>query len=192
MFLATLGLARGESYDLWPLSSIRKVGLDFIWKDLLLNTVRVVCKNDLKVFFCSKDGAEPRLVSYNASWIAPRDLEMYRHLVRALQTLVDVVTGLPAGILDKLPGVAKTFKLGNRVLSPGSVRNLLRKRKNEWSDVSSRTKIEMLRYSIHDEKVADLEGLPLLPLAGGQWVEFNTSEASNRYEFEQRVSGRLT
>jgi len=182
MFLDTLGLARGEGYDLWPLSSGTGVGLDLIWKDLLEDTLHVVCRDNLSVFFCRTDEtSDLRTVGYTESWIAGRDLDNYPLLLQALQALEDVVIDLPDPILKLIPGVAKTQNLEDRILTPDLVRKLLRKHKIEWSDVESpETKVEMLKYCIQDEKVEDLEGLPLLPLAGKQWVEFSVSESCTR------------
>ncbi|KAG0304318.1 hypothetical protein BGZ99_002435, partial [Dissophora globulifera] len=39
----------------------------------------------------------------------------------------------------------------------------------------------MLKYCTDDRKVLDLEGLPLLPLAGGLWVDFSREHASHRF-----------
>jgi len=182
MFLDTLGLTRGASYDLWPLSGRTGVGLDQLWKDLLEDTLHVVCRKNLRVFFCRTDKtSDLRVVNYKESWIAGRDLDEYPLLLQALQTMEDVVIDLPDPILKLIPGVAKTQNLEDRILTPDLVRKLLRKHKIDWSDVVSReTKIEMLMYCIQDEKVEDLEGLPLLPLAGNQWVEFSVSESCTR------------
>ncbi|KAK3820137.1 MAG: hypothetical protein J3Q66DRAFT_167318 [Benniella sp.] len=183
MFLDTLGLARGESYDLWPLSSGTGVGLDLIWKDLLEDTLHVVCRDNLSVFFCRTDEtSDLRTVGYSESWIAGRDLDDLPLLLKALQTLEDVVIDLPDPILDLLPDAVESLELENRILTPELVRHLLRLYKIEWPDaVSSDTKIEMLKYCIQDGDIADLEGIPLLPLAGDQWVEFSVSESSSRY-----------
>ncbi|KAK3820135.1 MAG: hypothetical protein J3Q66DRAFT_439182 [Benniella sp.] len=183
MFLDTLGLVRGKSYDLWPLSDRTGVGLDRMWKDLLEDTLHVVCRKNLRVFFCkTNETSDLRAVNYKESWIAGRDLDKYPLILQALQALEDVVIDLPDPILKLIPEVAKTLMLENRILTPELVRKLLRKHKIEWSDVvSPETKIEMLKYCIQDEKVADLEGLPLLPLAGNQWVEFSVSESPTRF-----------
>ncbi|KAG0285599.1 hypothetical protein BGZ98_005444, partial [Dissophora globulifera] len=46
-FLETLGLARGPNYDLWPVSCGEGLGLDAIWKDLLVQLVTVACRDSL-------------------------------------------------------------------------------------------------------------------------------------------------
>ncbi|KAF9947773.1 hypothetical protein BGZ65_008554, partial [Modicella reniformis] len=72
-------------------------------------------------------------------------------------------------------------------------RKLLRQHKNQWSTVTSgNILIEMLKYCIQDEKISDLEGLPLLPLADGQWVEFSTRAASSRYLVSETIFNALS
>ncbi|KAF9345297.1 hypothetical protein BGX34_004873, partial [Mortierella sp. NVP85] len=128
------------------------------------------------------DTNDLRTVNYKESWIAGRDLDKYPLLLQALQTLDNVVTDLPDPILNLLPGAVESLELEDRVLTPKMVRKLLREQRNEWPDVvSSDTKIEMLKYSIQDDDITDLEGLPLLPLAGGQWVEFSINTSSSRF-----------
>jgi hypothetical protein len=50
--------------------------------------------------------------------------------------------------------------------------------------VSNETKVEMLKYCIEDKEIVDLKGLPLLPVAGNQWVEFDVDKSNGRYEGE--------
>ncbi|KAF9970443.1 hypothetical protein BGZ65_011120, partial [Modicella reniformis] len=50
----------------------------------------------------------------------------------------------------------------------------------------------MLKYCIQDNKISDLEGLPLLPLACGQWAEFSTGAASSRYLVDQPIFKALS
>ncbi|KAF9993527.1 hypothetical protein BGZ65_010919, partial [Modicella reniformis] len=147
--------------------------------------LHVVCKGNLKVFFC---GGDHRMVDYASSWIADRDLDKYPHLVDVLQGLTNVVTGLPDPIIGVLPNIIESLGLEDRILTPVLVRFLLRNCKNQWSTiVSSEARVEMLRYCIQDNKILDLEGLPLLPLAGGQWVEFSIGAASSRYFVDQPI-----
>ncbi|KAI8346951.1 hypothetical protein B0O80DRAFT_221440 [Mortierella sp. GBAus27b] len=188
-FLNTLGLARGPSYDLWPVSCGQGLGLDAIWKNLLTDTLQVVCDDNLPVFFCKDGGpSEYRVVDYQSSWIAGRDIDGYHLLLDALQNLVNVVAGLPDPILNAIPGVVEPLDLDNRILTPTLVRDLLREHKRRWSSVvSNETKVEMLKYCIEDNDIADLEGLPLLPLAGNQWVEFDVDKSNSRYLVSQEI-----
>ncbi|KAG0227607.1 hypothetical protein BGX31_006891 [Mortierella sp. GBA43] len=188
-FLNTLGLARGPSYDLWPVSCGQGLGLDAIWKNLLTDTLRVVCEDNLPVFFCKDGGSsDHRVVDYQSSWVAARDIDEYPLLLDALQNLVNVVTGLPDPVLNAIPGVVESLDLDNRILTPTLVRDLLREHKRRWSSVvSNETKVEMLKYCIEDNDIADLEGLPLLPLAGNQWVEFEVDKSNSRYLVSQEI-----
>ncbi|KAG0227608.1 hypothetical protein BGX31_006892, partial [Mortierella sp. GBA43] len=187
-FLDALGLSRGPGYDLWPVSCGEGLGLDAIWKDLLKDTLRVMCKNNLPVFFCkSCETGKYLMVDYKSSWIAGRDIDKYPLLLDTLQKLFDVVTGLPDPVLKTLPEVVESLDLENRILTPALIRNLLREQKGRWIDVSSKTKVEMLKYCIQDDEIADLKGLPLLPLAGDQWVEFSVDESRDRFYVTERM-----
>ncbi|KAF9917341.1 hypothetical protein BGZ65_012915, partial [Modicella reniformis] len=145
--------------------------------------LHVVCKGNLEVFFCgSEERGDQRMVDYASSWIAGRDIDEYPHLVGVLQGLTNVVIGLPDIVLKTLPDITKSLGLEDRILTPALVRRLLRQHKSQWSTITpGDTCVEMLKYCIQDDKISDLEGLPLLPLAGGQWVEFSTRAASSRY-----------
>ncbi|KAF9918470.1 hypothetical protein BX616_008570 [Lobosporangium transversale] len=182
-FLADLGLARGPNYSLWPTSCGEGLGVDMLWKDLLSNVLRVVCKEDLAVFFCgSETSNDQRLVSYSSSWIAGRDLDCHPHLLKALQELDEIVVDLPDPILEELQEVIEDLDLEDRILTPELVRVLLRDTKKRWSSsTSNETRIDMLTYCIQDGEIADLEGLPLLPMAGDTWVEFCSDERDCRY-----------
>ncbi|KAF9347998.1 hypothetical protein BGX26_000534 [Mortierella sp. AD094] len=188
-FLADLGLARGANYDLWPTSCGLGKGLDAIWKDLLSNLLQVICRDNLKVFFCkSDDDGDHHLVDYRSLWIAGRDINLYPLLVKTLQGLTDVAVGLPDAVLQTIPDVISSLGLESRILTPALVRRLLREHKNHWSSmVSSETRVEMLKYCVEDDNIKDLEGLPLLPLSGDLWVEFNIGQARERYLVKQEI-----
>ncbi|KAF9349650.1 hypothetical protein BGX26_012077 [Mortierella sp. AD094] len=188
-FLADLGLAHGANYDLWPISCGLGKGLDAIWKDLLTNLIQVICRDNLKVFFCkSDDDGDHRLVDYRSLWIAGRDIDSYPLLVKTLQGLTDVAAGLPDAVLQTIPDVIKSLGLESRILTPALVRRLLREHKNQWSSAAcSETRAEMLKYCIEDDNIKDLDGLPLLPLAGDLWVEFSISQARERYLVKQEI-----
>ncbi|KAF9099496.1 hypothetical protein BGX27_000604 [Mortierella sp. AM989] len=177
-FLADLGLARGANYGLWPVSCGAGIGLDAIWNKLLYSLLQVVCRDNLKVFFCKSKDKDQRAVDYKTSWIAGRDIDGYPLLLNALQELVNVVAGLPDAVLETIPAVLGSLELESRILTPSLVRQLLREYKYQWSSSASpETRVEMLQYCILDNEIKDLEGLPLLPLAGDIWVEFSISAA---------------
>ncbi|KAF9174099.1 hypothetical protein BGX20_000948 [Mortierella sp. AD010] len=187
-FLTDLGLARGANYDLWPTSCGLGIGLDAIWKDLLTNLVHVICRDNLKVFFCKSDDDDHYLTDYKSLWIADRDIDSYPLLAETLQRFTNVAVGLPDAVIRTIPNVIGSLGLESRILTPGLVRRLLREHKDQWSSTaSSEARVEMLKYCIQDDDIKDLEGLPLLPLAGGLWVEFNISQARARYLVKQET-----
>ncbi|KAF9197799.1 hypothetical protein BGZ49_001622, partial [Haplosporangium sp. Z 27] len=87
-FLEDLGPAREQKYDLWPISCSTGNVLDEIWKDLLSDVLRVMFKDNLKVFFCEYgDQEHQQMTDYTSSWIAGRDIDRYPLLVKSLQRL---------------------------------------------------------------------------------------------------------
>ncbi|KAG0212312.1 hypothetical protein BGX31_001516, partial [Mortierella sp. GBA43] len=191
-FLDTLGISRGPTYDLWPVPFGDGMGLDAIWKDLLTDTLRVVCRDNLRVFFCGSEGSNGyRVVDYKSSWIVTGDIDQQPIVLNALRCLVNAVTGLPDFVLKTIPRVVKSLGLESRILTPASVRDILREHKDRWIGWSSITKVGMLKYCIKDGRVNDLEGLPLLPLVGDQWVDFNSDESHNRFFVPENVFNML-
>ncbi|KAG0204589.1 hypothetical protein BGX28_003528 [Mortierella sp. GBA30] len=183
MFLEKLGITRGASYDMWPLTCGNGLGLDAVWKDVLNNLLEVVIDRDNKVFFCgTEERSDQRVVSYGSSWIAGRDLDEFPLLVDALHGMVSLVAGLPDVVLAAMPRVVESLETENRILTPALVRDLLQTHKEQWSlTASAETRVQMLNYCIRDDEVEDLEGLPLLPLVGDLWVEFSKQQSSTRH-----------
>ncbi|KAF9948476.1 hypothetical protein BGZ70_002203, partial [Mortierella alpina] len=183
MFLERLGLDRGSSYDMWPLSCGDGVGLESIWRDVLNRLVEVVLSEDRSVFFSGTEArGDQRTVPYSLAWIAGRDMDDYPLLIDILHGVTHLVTDLPDPILDRIPDVVDTLEMDNRVLTPASVRDLLRDSKDTWSlTATADARIQMLNYCILDKGFEELEGLPLLPLVGDLWVEFNKERASERH-----------
>ncbi|KAF9281483.1 hypothetical protein BGZ68_006618 [Mortierella alpina] len=183
MFLERLGLSRGSNYDMWPLSCGDGVGLEAIWKDVLVRLLEVVLAEDRVVFFSgTKARGDERMVPYSSSWIAGRDLDDFPLLVDILHEVTNVVAGLPDAILDVIPGAFDMYDMENRVLAPASVRDLLRDHKDEWLlTASADARMQMLNYCLEDKGFEDLEGLPLLPMVGNLWVEFSKERSSERH-----------
>ncbi|CAO3564928.1 unnamed protein product [Mortierella alpina] len=183
MFLERLGVDRGSGYDMWPLSCGGGVGLDSIWKDLLKRLVEVVLSEDRSVFFSGTEArGDQRTVPYSLSWIAGRDMDDYPLLMDILHGVTDLVTDLPDAILDLIPDVLDTLEMEDRVLTPASVRDLLRDSKDKWSlTATADARIQMLNYCIQDKEFGELEGLPLMPMVGDLWVEFSKERASERH-----------
>ncbi|KAF9571204.1 hypothetical protein EC968_000852 [Mortierella alpina] len=99
-----------------------------------------------------------------------------------LHEATNLVVGLPDAILETIPDVAGTLDLEDFVLTPASVRDILREHKDEWHlTATSDARMQMLNYCMQDKEYEDLEGLPLLPLVGNLWVEFSKERASERH-----------
>ncbi|KAF9436498.1 hypothetical protein BGZ76_003753 [Entomortierella beljakovae] len=190
-FLKQVGTSYGSNYDLWPVSCGTGVGLEVIWKNLLVNVLENILQEELDVFFCTSTHRGLFVSNYKSLWIADRDVDQFPLLVETLQGFSNIATGIPDTVLQKIPGVAADFGLENRFLTPAIVRKLLRDHKGQWSShATPEARVEMLKYCLRDFRdgiIQDLEGLPLLPLTNDNWVEFKAANKNKRYFVNHNV-----
>ncbi|KAK3833268.1 MAG: hypothetical protein J3R72DRAFT_232028 [Linnemannia gamsii] len=183
MFLEDVGLDHGANYDLWPTSCGVGTGLDAIWKDLLKNVLKSVLLQDRKVFFCGSRVKENcYLREYSTLYIAGRDIDQYPLLKESLHSMVSMAEDIPDVILKEIDTFITPLELDQVILTPAHVREILFDNKNQWVlTTDSATRIEMVQYCLLDGNVADLEGLPLLPLDGDIWVDFAQDKAQEHF-----------
>lgn len=179
MFLENVGLDHGANYDLWPTSCGEGIGLGGVWKNLLKNVLWSVITQNRKVFFCGpKTKKNYSLQHYSTMYIAGRNVDQFPLLMKALHSLVNLAEDIPNVILQE---IAALFPALGLILTPAHVRDILFKNKEQWeSTADSATRMEMLKYCLLDNNIADLEGLSLLPLDGGIWVDFAQGKAHER------------
>ncbi|KAF9431361.1 hypothetical protein BGZ76_000415 [Entomortierella beljakovae] len=178
-FLVEMGCTHGPNYDLWPVSSTVDSGIQGLWKNLLVDVLKIILKDNLKVFFCDRGN---NITDYHSAYIAGSDLNKKPLLLKALEGIDILVTGLPDAVLEAIPDTAKSLGLENWILTPALMRDMLRSHKDEWSESATpKARIQILKYCMEDDEIDDLEGLPLLPLANGEWVEFEASKARSRF-----------
>lgn len=182
MFLEDVGLDHGTDYDLWPTSCGEGIGLDAIWKDLLKDVLKAALSQDRKVFVCGSKGKDSCCIrQYSTLYIAGRDIDQYPLLKESLHSMVNLAEGIPNVILNEITSLIPTLGLDQVILSPAHVREILFDNREQWSlTADSATRIEMIQYCLLDNNVADLEGLPLLPLDGDIWVDFAQFKAQER------------
>jgi hypothetical protein len=102
-------------------------------------------------------------------------------LKKALHAVVDLAENIPDVILAELPGVSECLDLAPRILTSALVLSILHDTKQQWSlTADAATRVEMLKYCLQDDRSANLVDLPLLPIAGGLWVEFSHDQAAQR------------
>ncbi|KAH7034435.1 hypothetical protein BKA57DRAFT_476210 [Linnemannia elongata] len=194
MFLEDVGLDHGTDYGLWPTSCGEGIGLDAIWKDLLKDVLRAALSQDRKVFVCgskAKDNCYIR--QYSTLYIAGRDIDQYPLLKESLHSIVNLAEGIPNVILGEIASLIPILELDQVILTPAHVREILFDNKEQWSlTADSATRIEMIQYCLLDNNVADLEGLPLLPLDGDIWVDFAQSKAKERFYVPRLVFETLS
>lgn len=181
-FLDSIGTSHGTNYDLWPRSRESGLGMESLWKDLLHQCIKEVTTNDsFKVFFADSADGEPSAVSYRMATIADPAMDEYPLLLDLLKGMVNLVCGVPENIASLLRQVVDTTGIQDNILTPQKVRDLLREHKHSWQDnTSDDAKVQILNYCIRDNQIMDLEGLPLLPMADGSWVEFKRDLANSR------------
>ncbi|KAF9100875.1 hypothetical protein BGX27_000219 [Mortierella sp. AM989] len=185
-FLQSMGLNHGADYSLWPTSCGDGLGHGSFWKDLLHKVLGEILDSDNVVFFCkSRDKREQKVLPYSSIYIAGHDLDEYPIARNTLGDIVNLAVDLDNPILKTLKEFTESSQTECRVLTPSSVRGILRKFKDALNTTATHeARVKLLRYCIHDGAAADLddlEGLPLLPLAGGSWVEFSSEQSKERY-----------
>lgn len=182
LFLENIGLDRGANYDLWPTYCGDGVGRDAVWKDMLKGTLRAALSSDRRVFFCGpKPDENMSIEPYAKVYIAARDIDAFPLLKKALHAVVDLAENVPDVVLAELSGAVESLYMTSRILTSALVMSILRDTKEQWSlTADAATRVEMVRYCIQDDNCVDLVGLPLLPLAGGDWVEFDREQAGQR------------
>ncbi|KAG0339354.1 hypothetical protein BG004_006859 [Podila humilis] len=181
--LDSVGVEHGANYDLWPRSSEVSYGMVSLCKELLTNCVKEIVTCETCDVFFSEDDDEIVAVSYADSVFADAALAKYPLLLSILKKMVNLVCDLPENILEVLVQVVKsTPEVQDNILTPEAVRDLLWENRDQWSnDATDEAKIQALNYCIEDGNIEDLDGLPLLPMADGSWVEFDSELKTTRY-----------
>ncbi|KAG0100175.1 hypothetical protein BGZ93_003641 [Podila epicladia] len=181
--LDSIGTSHGANYGLWPCTRASDLGMEALWKDLLRKCIETVTtSDDYKVFFAVSVDGEPSAVSYQMATVADPVMHEYPLLLDLLKGMVNLVCGVPENIASVLRQVVDATGVRDNILTPQTVRDLLREHKHSWKDsTSDEAKVQILKYCIRDDHIADLEGLPLLPMANCSWVEFKHKLACSRY-----------
>ena len=113
-------------------------------------------------------------------WLRPQDVYLNRMtnsseikaaVLESLTQANEAVVTLPDHVMNAIDSMSWV----TRPITPTYLRNLLRqKRKGSWNveTLPKEKKLCMLEYVLQDQNLHDLEGVPLLPLANGNFVEF--------------------
>ncbi|KAF8925519.1 hypothetical protein BGZ47_003207, partial [Haplosporangium gracile] len=194
LFLEKIGLDHGANYDLWPTYCGDGIGRDAVWKDMLKSTLCAALSRDRPVFFCGpKPDGHMSVEPYSKVYIAGRDIDAFPLLKKALHAVADLAENVPDVVLAELAGAAETFELAPRILTSVLVLSILHDTKKQWMlTADAATRVEMVKYCLQDDKSANLVGLPLLPLAGGTWVEFSRKQARGRFRVPVKVFRTLS
>ena len=154
-------------YRSWPnLQNVEKH-----WKDILKPMFSVLMSGS--VFWSPVDGGK---------WVKPQDAYLDRMTVSnevrevVLETLTqanEAIVTVPDHVLKAIDSMAWP----TQSITPTYLRSLLKKkRKGSWdiTNVPKKKKINLLEYVVQDKNLKDLQGVPLLPLANGSFVEFRS------------------
>ena len=141
------------------------------WKRLLKPMFAILSSE--KVFWTSADGGK---------WLRHEDVyldritdsnEIKSAVLESLAQADEPVVTLP----DHVMNIIDSMSWSTNSITPGYLRNLLKlKRKGSWDiqALPKKKKLCLLEYVLQDEDVHDMEGVPLLPLANGKFVEFRS------------------
>ncbi|KAG0293199.1 hypothetical protein BGZ96_003187 [Linnemannia gamsii] len=194
LFLENTGLDHGTNYQLWPTNCGNGIGRDALWKSLLEATLCATLARNRPVFFCGpKPDGKMSVKPYSKVYIAGRDIDAFPLLKKSLHAVVDLAENVPDVILAELPGVSESLGLDPRILTSALVMSILHDTKQQWSlTADAATRVEMINYCLQDDNSVNLVGLPLLPLAGGLWVEFSKKQAAQRFRVPVEVFRTLS
>ncbi|XP_067026066.1 sacsin-like isoform X2 [Acropora muricata] len=113
-------------------------------------------------------------------WLRPQDVYLNRMtnsseikaaVLESLTQANEAVVTLPAHVMNAIDSMSWV----TRSITPAYLRNLLKqKRKGSWNveTLTREKKLYLLEYVLEDQNLHELEGVPLLPLANGNFVEF--------------------
>ncbi|XP_074631900.1 sacsin-like [Acropora palmata] len=114
------------------------------------------------------------------NWLRPQDVYLNRMtnsseikaaVLESLNQANEAVVTLPVHVMNAIDSMSWV----TRAITPAYLRNLLKqKRKGSWDveTLPKEKKLCLLEYVLEDRNLQDLEGVPLLPLANGKFVQF--------------------
>lgn len=141
------------------------------WKDMLRPMFSILMTRN--VFWTPADGGK---------WIAPKDAyldrmtdssEIKQVVLETLTQANEAVVTLPSHVLDAIDFMT----CYTHTITPAYLRNLLKKKqKGSWNIASTpkMKRLKLLEYVLQDKNLNDMQGVPLLPLANGNFVEFRS------------------
>ena len=164
-------LAPKEYYSAWP--EVSRVQYSN-WKDLLLPLFRVLMSEPV-VWTERLDTKVGRWIVPSEGVFVPREgnfsLIVHRILSSCGVKLVDV----PLRIWEAL----RLAGFSPSSVSPSLTRNHIRIQSGSYMSIDAHSKYELLRYCLTDQQYSDLQGLFLLPLADGRFVQFTSGGLYN-------------
>ena len=84
--------------------------------------------------------------------------------------------GLPAvAIPDHVSTALDKYSPGKTEIQPYLIRYVLQQRPSSYVNLGREEKLLLLKFSLSDGQFSDLEGLQLLPLSNGDFVEFEAT-----------------
>ena len=154
------------AYQSWPnLPEVEKH-----WKHLLKPMFSILMTQ--RVFWTLADGGK---------WVTLEEAyldRMVRVATEVRRVVLETLTEANEAVVTLPPHILKVIdymKWPARKITPSHLRSLLKKKqKGSWNiaSVPKKKKLKLLQYVLQDENLKDMEGVPLLPLANGRFVEF--------------------
>ena len=155
-----------EYYSAWPeVSSVRNTN----WKDLLFPLFRILMNQP--VVWTERSDTKV------GKWIVPSEGVFVPREGNLLVIVHLILSSCGVRLVDVPPRIWDAFQLTE--FSPGSVtpdftRKNIRNQSGSYISIDAHSKYEVLRYCLTDQDYSDLQGLFLLPLADGRFVQFES------------------
>ena len=156
-------LAAEEYYSAWP--EVRTVQYSN-WSGLLLPFFRILMNQSV----VWTDTAVGRWIVPSEGVFVPKEGKLSPIVHRVLSSCGVMLVKVPPRIWDAFQRV----QFSPSCITPSFTRNQIRIHSSSYMNFDAHSKCELLRYCLTDQKYSELQGLFLLPLADGKFVQFTS------------------
>ena len=169
-----------DYYSAWPeVSSVQYSN----WKDLLLPLFRVLMSEPVVW--------TERLDTKVGRWIVPSEGVFVPREDNFSLIVHGILSSCGVKLIDVPPRIWEALRLAGfspSSVSPSLTRNHIRIQSGSYMSIDVHSKYELLRYCLTDQQYSDLQGLFLLPLADGRFVQFTSVGLYNSSQYRYLCS----
>ena len=161
-------LAAEEYYSAWPeVGTVQSTN----WSDLLLPLFRILINQSA----VRTDTALGRWIVPSEGVFVPKEGQISPVVHRVLSSCGVMLVDVPSRIWDAF----QLVQFSPSCITPSLTRNQIQSHSSSYMSIDAHSKCELLRYCLTDQKYSDLQGLFLLPLADGKFVQFTSGGLHN-------------